>query len=133
MSYSDGLASIEWQQLLRAHLSRRQLATLAVVPMPSQFGVATLGSNDVVSDFQEKPVLRNVWINAGFMVFERAALERDFQELERGLLTALAREGKLGAFRHEGYWRAIDTVTDLEAVNRDARNGARPWLVATTS
>jgi glucose-1-phosphate cytidylyltransferase len=131
IAYGDGLAQLDYHRLLKFHHSHGQLATITVARMTSPYGIATVTENDYVSEFRQKPLLDDVWVNIGFMVFSATALKECSSELESHVLAQLARSHELVAFRHTGYWRAIDTIADLWAANNDALNGARPWLISS--
>jgi glucose-1-phosphate cytidylyltransferase len=65
------------------------------------------------------------------MVFEPAVLERiegDDSVLEHDVLTALAAEGQLCAYRHEGFWQAMDTLRDVRTLTALWESGAPPWV-----
>ena len=94
-----------------------------------QWGVAELGHAGEVTGFIEKPRSEH-WINGGFFVFEPAVLDRLEPDsvLEREPLEGLAREGQLGAYRHEGFWDCMDTYKDLVTLNDLWERGEAPWL-----
>lgn len=133
VTYGDGIGDIDLETLVRTHTVHKRLATVTVVPMRSQFGIVRVAKAQRVLSFQQKPVIRNLWINAGFIVLEQAALRRSYMDFEGVLLTELAAEGQLTAHRHLGYWKAVDTVADLEAMNDDIRQGRVPWLTTAAS
>jgi glucose-1-phosphate cytidylyltransferase len=86
-------------------------------------------NDGTVQEFQEKPVL-DEWINGGFFVFEREIFDRleSNSILEKEPLAGLAREGLLMAYRHEGFWKCMDTYKDNLELNKLWDIGA-PWKV----
>jgi glucose-1-phosphate cytidylyltransferase len=83
-----------------------------------------------VSAFEEKPERGPGWVNGGVYVFEPAVLdfvEDDGSMLELGSLPALAAERQLVAFRHEGFWRCMDTPRDREILEELWQDGRAPW------
>jgi glucose-1-phosphate cytidylyltransferase len=128
LTYADGLADIDLSALLGAH---RTLATITVVRPELPFGVAVL-DGERVSGFAEKPRAEQ-WVNGGFMVFEPGALEYLTADsvLEREPLERLAADGELGAFRHERYWRCLDTYKDAVVLEEEAASA--PWLGGRTA
>jgi glucose-1-phosphate cytidylyltransferase len=113
VTYCDGLGDIDIARLATFHASHGDGATLTAVPLRSQYGVLRFDDGDRVAQFVEKPVLREHWINAGFFVFDADAFASLIgTNLERDLLPAMAVRGQLHAFRHDGFWRSMDTHKD---------------------
>lgn len=129
VTYGDGLGDVDLNALLRTHRAGGALGTVTTVPLPSQYGTLELGPDDRVLGFQEKPVLADHWINAGFFAFECAAFD-DWAgpDLERDVLPALAARGCLRAHRHHGFWKSMDTQKDVAEMGRLATEGGCPWL-----
>jgi glucose-1-phosphate cytidylyltransferase len=128
-TYGDGLGNIDVQNTLRAHAGHRAaggLATMTTVPLPSQYGTIEFGESGQVLAFREKPVLNDHWINAGFFVFERSAFDAPGDDLEREILPALARDGRLYTVRHKGFWKSLDTYKDQTELIRLATDRP-PW------
>lgn len=129
VTYGDGVGDIDVDALLAFHRGHGRLATVTGVRPRSQYGILEAGQDDRVTSFGEKPELDH-WINAGFMVFERAVLDYlsggDDVNLERETLPRLAAEGELMMYRHVGFWRSMDTFKDALALDRCWRESA-PW------
>jgi len=128
VSYADGLGDVDLAGLIEFHLRSGAAATVTTVPLPSQYGTLAAGEDGRVTDFVENPVLLDHWINAGFFVFERAAIEASRGDLETDVLPALARDGGLFAFRHRGFWKSMDTYKDRQALQSLLDSGRAPWL-----
>jgi glucose-1-phosphate cytidylyltransferase len=131
VTYGDGLANVDIDELVRFHDGHGRLATVTAVRPPARFGAMELDA-DRVTSFAEKPQAGAGWINGGFFVFERAVLDliaSDETSLEHDPLEQLAREGQLMAFRHHGFWEPMDTQRDLDSLNRQWASGAAPWKV----
>jgi glucose-1-phosphate cytidylyltransferase len=126
-TYADGLADVDLAALRAFHDGHGALATMTVVRPRLPFGVAEL-DGDRVAAFAEKPRSER-WVNGGFFVFERAALDHVAADsvLEQGPLRALASAGQLRAFRHAGFWECMDTYKDAVALNDLWASGAPPW------
>lgn len=118
--YGDTLANIDLAALRKVHSSQGALLTLTVYPLHSPFGIVEIGDDgERVTSFREKPVLP-YWINIGFMMCERPALDgiQDGDEMP-GFLSRLAREGRLGAFRHQGRHLTVNTEKDLSVAETE--------------
>ncbi|MGE5620255.1 MAG: glucose-1-phosphate cytidylyltransferase [Sphingomonadaceae bacterium] len=112
-TYGDGVADIDLQALVSSHRSHGKMATVTAVSPLSQFGILRVDDDGAVTQFVEKPRMRE-WVNGGFFVFERAVfdyLEED-SILEREPLQRLAEEGQIHAYRHTGFWACMDTYKD---------------------
>ena len=131
VTYGDGLADIDLDALLRFHLSHGRAATVTTVPLRSPFGTLDVDGDGAVAAFHEKPVLREHWINGGFFVFDRRAEQQwSGDDLERDVLPALAAAGELYAYRHDGFWRSMDTYKDALELSALATEGRPPWMTS---
>jgi glucose-1-phosphate cytidylyltransferase len=127
-TYADGVADIDLHALLADHAGNGASATMTVVRPELQFGVADLNGDGVVRGFIEKPRSEH-WINGGFFCFEPTVLDliEEDHVLEREPLETLAAEGRLRAFRHEGFWDCMDTYKDAVLLNDLWTKGDAPW------
>jgi glucose-1-phosphate cytidylyltransferase len=130
VTYGDGVADVDIGRLLRFHREHGKLATVTAVQPTSRFGILDL-DGDRVRNFAEKPKLQG-WSSAGFFVFERGVLDYisgDDCILEREPLERLALEGELMVYRHGGFFYAMDTYREYEALNTMWAGGEAPWKV----
>lgn len=133
-TYADGVADVDLGALLDFHREGGALATMTVVRPELQWGVAELDGDGRVAGFVEKPRSEH-WINGGFLCFEPGALDYLDEDsvLEREPLARLAADGKLRAFRHEGFWDCMDTYKDAVVLNDLWAGGEAPWVVWETA
>jgi len=130
-TYGDGLGNINLGQLLNTHTDSGGLATVTSVPLRSQYGTLVSRDDGRVEQFHEKPVIRDYWINAGFFVFEKAVFDHwEGRNLESDVLPGLARKGSLYTYRHEGFWKSMDTSKDQQELETIHKAGRPPWAVA---
>jgi glucose-1-phosphate cytidylyltransferase len=128
-TYGDGLGNVDVTQLTKRHDSHGRGATVTAVPLPSQFGTLVVDDRDRVTSFREKPLLADHIINAGFFVFDRDAFSRcTGSSLEQDILPALAGSGELFVYRHDGFWKSMDTYKDVIELNQLAQGKEPPWL-----
>jgi glucose-1-phosphate cytidylyltransferase len=130
LTYGDGLSSVDLREVVAFHRRHGKLATVTAVHPPARWGEMDLDRDAVVS-FAEKAQVRQGWINGGFMVLEPAVIDRiegDQTVFERDVLTQLAAEGQLCAYRHEGFWQAMDTLRDVRALTALWESGTPPWV-----
>jgi glucose-1-phosphate cytidylyltransferase len=131
VTYGDGLADIDLTALLEFHRAHGKLATVTAVNPVSRFGLLDLDADDRVARFVEKPGVDG-WASAGFFVFDRRVLGYlggDDCVLEREPLERLAAEGELVAYRHEGFFFAMDTYREFKLLNDLWDRGEAPWKV----
>ncbi len=131
LTYGDGLADIDIRALLEFHRAHGKLATVTTVRPMLRFGVPELDANDRVAHFSEKPQAQG-WVSAGFFVFQRGVLdylEGDECVLERKPLERLAADGELMAYRHKGFFFAMDTYREYQYLNELWARGAAPWKI----
>jgi glucose-1-phosphate cytidylyltransferase len=129
-TYADGVADIDLGSLFAFHRAHARPATMTVVRPELQFGVAEIDEHARVSGFVEKPRSEH-WVNGGFFCFEPEVLERlgPASVLERDLLSGLARDRQLGAYRHDGFWDCMDTYKDAVLLGDLWESGSAPWKV----
>lgn len=127
-TYADGLADIDLHALLRFHEARGGVATLTVVHPLSPFGLVDVEEDGRITRFREKPRMEE-WVNGGFFVFEPGLFDYLEPEstLEREPFERMAQEGRIYAYRHEGFWACMDTFKDVEHLNALWEQGKAPW------
>lgn len=129
-TYGDGVADINLAALLDHHRRHGKAATLTAVVPPGRYGALDLDARDGVTRFTEKPPGDNALINGGFFVLEPSVIERidgDGTSWEAEPLGGLARDGQLQAYRHRGFWHAMDTLRDKMHLEELWRSGQAPW------
>lgn len=131
MTYGDGVADVNIAELIAFHRSEGRLATMTVVQPPGRFGAVALKEDQTqVGQFSEKPAGDGAWINGGFFVLERAALDGvidDSTVWEQAPLRGLAEVGQLSAYRHSGFWQPMDTLRDKQFLDSLWEEGNAPW------
>lgn len=132
VTYGDGLSDVDIKALLAFHRQHGKLATVTTHRPISRFGVLELDSTGRVSSFSEKPQIDG-WVNIGFFVFDRRVFDYLKADpscvLEQEPLKKLARDGQLVAYRHDGFFFAMDTYREFKYLNELWESGAAPWKV----
>lgn len=131
VTYGDGVGAIDITALAAFHKSHGKPATVTAVHPPARFGGLELEGNRV-DVFAEKSPAHAGWINGGFFVFEPSVLdyiEDDATSLEAAPLRRLAEEDQLMAFRHEGFWKPMDTLREKNELEALWEEGAAPWKI----
>ena len=131
VTYGDGVSDVNLNNLITFHKEKKSLATLTAIHPPERFGVLNL-SGDYVTQFHEKHAGESSWINGGFFVFEPEIfdyLHDDSTVLERTPLETLAKEQKLAAFKHNGFWHPMDTLRDKKHLEDLWTSEKAPWKI----
>jgi glucose-1-phosphate cytidylyltransferase len=131
LTYGDGVSNIDIRKLVDFHLSHGKIATVSTVRPISRFGMLDLGPGSDVRKFSEKPT-GDGWMSAGYFVLDRRVFDRlggDDCIFERDPLERLAAEGELMAYRHRGFFYAMDTYREYQHLNDLWSKGDAPWLV----
>lgn len=134
LTYGDGLSDIDLRSLVKFHQCRNNVVTLSAVQMGSKFGVLDFYEDDTtIRCFSEKAKEDGGWINAGFMVVEPEIFnylsDDDALIFEQQPLRILAHEGKLGAYRHNGFWQCMDTIRERNILEEKWKTGKAPWKI----
>ncbi len=132
-TYGDGVGDVNVAKTIAFHKACGALVTLTGVRPPGRFGAIALDKDQIkVTQFREKPDGDGTWINGGFFVVDPLALDYidgDHSTWEREPLERIAREGKLAAYRHEGFWQPMDTLRDKMYLEELWGSGNAPWKV----
>ena len=132
VTYGDGVSDVNINDLILFHKEKKSLATLTAIHPPERFGVLELSGNNVV-EFHEKHQGESSWINGGFFVFEKEIFDYikngDSTTLERTPFETLAKEKKLTAFKHEGFWHPMDTLRDKKHLENLWTSNKAPWKI----
>lgn len=131
LTYGDGVSNINIPKLLEYHRAQKKLATITAVRPPARFGQMIL-FNGRVTEFKEKPQIGEGWVNGGFFVLQPEVVDYikddqtawEFESLEK-----IAAQGQLAAYQHEGFWQSMDTLRDVNLLEKLWREGNAPWKV----
>lgn len=130
LTYGDGVSDVDLNALLEQHRTSGKTVTLTGIQPGGRFGVLDLEGQTVVG-FREKAKEDGGWINGGFMAAEPELFcylsAEESCILEREPLEMLAREGKLGIYKHSGFWQCMDTQRDRGRLENLWAAGKAPW------
>ena len=129
-TYGDGVSDVDLDALLVHHKRCGKLATVTAVRPSSRFGEISIREG-LVNRFHEKPQASEGWINGGYFVFDKRALDRvrldDNVSLEEAVLETLAAEGELAVYEHRGFWQSMDTFREMQLLNEMWEYDRAPW------
>lgn len=128
-TYGDGVSDLDISRLISFHKSVGRLATVTAIQPPGRYGALQM-DGDAVHSFQEKPAGDGAWINGGFFVLDPSILayiKDDNTVWEAEPLQRLAIDGQLAAYRHQGFWQAMDTLREKNQLEQLWSSGKAPW------
>ncbi len=132
LTYGDGVGDIDIPELLKFHQSHGKAITMTSVQPEGRYGSLVVDGEQKVLSFQEKPKGDGAWINAGFFVCQPEVLDYipdgDQVIFEREPLESLANAGELFTYKHEGFWKPMDTQRDKFHLEELIEKGTAPWI-----
>ena len=131
LTYGDGVADIDMKKLLNFHKESGKYVTLTSIQTIGRFGALNLDKNDNVLSFLEKPKGDGSWINGGFFVLESEIFKYidDNSIWERTPLETFVGERQLSAYKHNGFWKCMDTLRDKIELENLWNNRKAPWKI----
>lgn len=133
LTYGDGVSNINILELVNWHKKNGKIATMTAVQPSGKFGALDITENDSIVAFSEKPKGDGAWVNAGFMVLEPKVfdyiIEGDSTIFERSPLEQLASQNQLQAYKHDGFWKPMDTLRDKSELQAMWNKDIAPWKV----
>lgn len=132
LTYGDGVSDIDINKLVEFHKAHGKIGTMTSVQPEGRFGAVDFDKKSCVNSFMEKPKGDGSWINAGFFVFEHEFFDYikggDSTILERAPLEDLAKDGELYTYKHEGFWKCMDTLRDKIQLQDMYDSNNAPWI-----
>lgn len=129
LTYGDGLSNVNILKQVKFHLYHKKLITITAVRPPGRFGSLSIGKRNVIRKFIEKPLGDNSWINGGFFIVNKKALnyiKNTSTKWEEKPLKILSKKRQVVAFKHEDFWQPMDTLRDYIHLNKIWKKKA-PW------
>ena len=132
LTYGDGVSDVNIKELVEFHKANGKKATLTAINVDQRFGVLDINENNKIENFREKSNVDSSLINGGYMVLEPDVfnyIEGDTTVFEKGPLEKLAKEGELVAYRHDGFWKCMDTLRDKNQLEEMWNSNNAKWKV----
>ncbi len=132
LTYGDGVADININDLLSFHKTHGRLMTMTSVQPEGRFGSLLIDDQNLISSFQEKPKGDGNWINAGYFICQPEVFDYikggDATIFEKGPLENLAADKQLVSYKHRGFWKPMDTLRDKTQLEELLEHGKAPWV-----
>lgn len=131
LTYGDGVSDIDITKSIEAHKASGKALTVTAYKPNGKFGALEIDNTGMVNAFTEKPAGDGMWINAGYFICEPEVFNYittgDSTIFEKAPLENLAKDGKMNSFKHEGFWKPMDTLRDNIELNEMWDSGVAPW------
>lgn len=133
LTYGDGVSDVDLKKLLAYHKKQKGLATMTAIQNLGRFGAIDMSASGKVRSFQEKPMGDGAWINGGFFVLEPGVFkyirDEESEIWERSPMEKLCAAGQFSAYKHEGFWKCMDTLRDKNDLDSMWKSGKAPWKI----
>jgi glucose-1-phosphate cytidylyltransferase len=132
LTYGDGVGDVDITALVKFHQENKRLCTVTSVQPSGRFGALNILEDHSVHSFMEKPKGDGSWINGGFFVCEPKVfdyIEGDSTIFEREPMENIAKDGEMVAFKHEGFWKPMDTLRDKQELEEDWTKNKAKWKI----
>ena len=134
LTYGDGVADINIDELVKFHKKHGKAMTMTSAQPDGRFGALNINNDtNQVEEFKEKPKGDGSWINAGYFVCEPKVfdyiLDGDTTVFEQEPLKKLAKDGEIFTFKHDGFWKPMDSLKDKNDLNKLWNESKALWKV----
>jgi glucose-1-phosphate cytidylyltransferase len=130
LTYGDGVSDINIKSLVDSHKSHGKAITMTAIQPEGRFGALEVDDTGKVHSFLEKPKGDGKWINGGFFVCSPKVfdyIDGDDSVFEKDPLEQLARDGELYSYKHSGFWKCMDTLSDKNSLNQLWKTNQAKW------
>lgn len=130
LTYGDGVADINIAESVKFHRQNGKLCTVTAVQPTGRFGALNMTDDNKVISFAEKPKGDGAWVNGGFFVCEPGVfnyLNSDDTIWEREPMETMASQGEIVAYKHDGFWKPMDTLRDRTELEAEWHQGTAKW------
>ena len=129
-NYSDGLSDLPLPDYIAHFQAMDKVASFLSVRPSQSFHVVSAGADGLVTDIRSVEE-SDFLINGGFFIFKKSIFDHlaEGEELVEAPFRRLIEKGELLAYRHRGFWSAIDTFKDKQRFDDMEARGQMPWAV----
>ena len=133
LTYGDGVSDVNIQDTIEKHIQSKKTVSMTAVQPSGRFGALDISQDGAIREFKEKPQGDGAWINAGFFVCEPEVFDYipdgDDIIFERIPLENLAKANQLQSYKHNGFWRPMDTLRDKNDLTEMWLSDSAPWAI----
>ena len=120
LTYCDGLTDLNLKKLLNSFLKEKKIGIMTAVNPRSRFGIISIKGEKHIYNFNEKSLVKNLWVNGGFYIFRKELFKyipRKNSIFESQVLPKIAKKKLLVSYKHKGFWKCMDTIKDKNELN----------------
>lgn len=127
-NYSDGLTDAYLPDMIERFKKSGKIASFIAIHPPVTFHLAEFDEEGAVRRLRASQE-SDIWVNGGYFIFRNEIFDyiREGEELVVEPFKRLIESGQLMAFKHEGFWRAMDTLRDRQVLEEMIERGQMPW------
>lgn len=133
-NYSDGLSDVDLPAMIETFKRSGKVACFVAARPNFSLHFIDMDADGMVRGVRSTDSA-NLWINGGFFIFRSQIFDymRDGEELVEEPFRRLIEADQLLAFKHEGFWRPMDTLKDKEILEDLVEQGRTPWRVSASA
>ena len=131
MTYGDGLSNVSIKKLLQFHYDNKSKVTLTAVRPKQRYGVLKI-KNKKITYFDNENKNIDTYVNGGYFVIDKSCVKKIKSNnvyWEQEPLDFFAKKKQLYAFKHNGFWKSLDTLKDKNDFNNLYKKNKNPWKV----
>tara|TARA_B100001093_G_scaffold297251_1_gene283454 strand:+ start:595 stop:1344 length:750 start_codon:yes stop_codon:yes gene_type:complete len=120
LTYCDGLTNLNLKKLFNLFLKEKKIGVMTAVNPRSRFGIISIKGDKNILSFDEKSLIKNLWVNAGFYIFKKKIFDYMPSKnsiFESQILPKVVKKKLLISFKHKGFWKCMDTIKDKNELN----------------
>ena len=131
MTYGDGLSNVNLDKLIKFHYKNRSYVTMTAVKPKLRYGVIKI-HNKKVNSFDNNMKKSDTYINGGFFVINKDCIKKIKDKSiywEKEPLSYFLKIKKLFAYKHDGFWKSLDTLKDKNDFEELLKKKKTPWKI----
>jgi len=128
VNYSDGLTDVDLNVMIERFKNSGKVACFLATRPPITFHLADIDDSGKVQAIRVSDK-SDMWINGGYFIMRPEIFDymKEGEELVMEPFTRLIADDQLMAYKHEGFWRCMDTLKDRQVLEEMAERGDMPW------
>jgi glucose-1-phosphate cytidylyltransferase len=129
-NYSDGLCDVNLDEVIERFKRSGKIACFLAIRPPLTYHLVDMDLDGGVREFRASS-RADIWINGGYFILRREIFDymQPGEELVLEPFRRLIDANQLMAFKHEGFWRSMDTLRDRQMLEDLVEKGDMPWVV----